>query len=570
MKKLTALLLSLVLLLGLAACSGGGDSDPNLGVYSGQSVEMFGESSPMSEVYPGENKMELKADGKADLTLDGDTIPCEWSLDGTALTVTIEGQAQTGTLEEGVLRFNFMGLMDMVFAKDGAAPQGGSGTAEGGKTEAPEEEPTAVGYFKAHSMVESGETFDREMLETLGLADFLYVILDADGSGRIALGDGETPITWDEKSLHSEGVALPYVLDGDLFTIELEGMTFTFERSDEEPPAPVIPGVFPAAFAASHEGDWHGMMKIADGTGHHADVIDSQMEVLARFVFHEDGTCTPYLAAALSGGSNFEDLAVTYNEFGDLMELEGFLANAAIVEGSNLYAMDGLLMMELYVDDGEGNTMTIYANLRRLDESWDYDYDDPALPQGAVDFYMGKSMEELVTLFGLDPADLPAASGSGAAPVAGQPTENPGFSGPTAEYNYNDKGMILFQYPSDTFTFERKFGVDTLKANDDSLKITFVADWGMDDYAEQMAGYDKYVSESGGVKEEGLAYAGFPATRCTWESVIGDISMETYILFGEGHGDYVGINVIATASSQANLDANKDVIEAVLHSVHLQ
>ena len=92
----------------------------------------------------------------------------------------------------------------------------------------------------------------------------------------------------------------------------------------------------------------------------------------------------------------------------------------------------------------------------------------------------------------------------------------------------------------------------------------------MDDYAEVMTGYEKYVAESGGVIEDALSYGGFEAIRCTWENVIGDINVETYILFGEGHGDYVGVNVIATASSQTAMDANMDVIEAVLHSVRLK
>jgi len=38
--------------------------------------------------------------------------------------------------------------------------------------------------------------------------------------------------------------------------------------------------------------------------------------------------------------------------------------------------------------------------------------------------------------------------------------------------------------------------------------------------------------------------------------------------FDEAHGDYVGVNVIATASSQSAMDANRDTLEAILHSVH--
>ena len=497
MKKLLALLLSLAMVFSLAACGGGDDKESSggkdsgketvqpsgagktdtggkkddaqlgVGVYEGYAFDMFDELMPIAEAYGGENRLELKDGGKASLTLESDTVECEWELSGESLTVTIrDGEACEGTLKDGVVTLDFMGIMDIIFAMDGA--------------EVPE---------------------------------------------------------------------LP------------------------------VPGAFPAAFAELHGGDWHGMAEIYDSTGDLADNAGNQMEIIARFAFNEDGTCTPFIAAALSGDSesNFSDLSVTYNEYGDLMLLEGELVNRPITDSSNIYVWDGVLKMDIYVDDGEGDTLNLIANLRRLDEAWDYDYDDPALPEAAVEFYMGKSMEEITELFGLDPSQLPEPSAGGGTgggesggTGGGTPTENPGFSGPTAEFDYGGKGMILFDYPSDIYTYEKKFGVESLTANDGSLKISFVADWGMDDYAESMTGYETYASESGGVIQEGLSYGGFEATRCTWENVIGDISFETYILFGEGYGDYVGVNVIATAGSQSALDANMDVIEAVLHSVRLK
>lgn len=601
MKKLFALLLVVVMVFSLAACSGDekNHNDPNLGIYKGHSVEVLGEVTPMSEVYSGRNQIELKSGGKGSFTLEGDTIDCEWELKGKTLTISIEGEDSRGTLEEGVIVLDFMGMgMDMTFVKSGAkAPEMSTSTdsdddSDGGPVSAVQ---STVRYFDAYSMTDGGEEYDRETLDMMGLSDFLYVIFYGDGTGRIALGEEEIAVTWDRDNFYLEGIVLPYDLEGDLITIELEGMEFVFHRSSEEPPEPnasgTVPdggfsgdelsgGEFPAEFIEAHSGDWHGMMEVYDATGDLADNVGSQMEVIARFVFNEDGSCTPFIAAALTGDdSNFSNLRVSYNEYGDLMILEGEFIDKPITENSNLYALGGVLMMDIYVDDGEGNTINLIASLRRLDDAWDYDYDYPVLPEDAVAFYQGMNLEEIAELFGINPGELPVASaGSGDGNTdsgsdgasGGSPTENPGFSGSTAEYDYGEKGQIFFNYPSDTYTFEHKFGVDSLNANDGSLKISFVADWGMDDYEEVMAGYDKYIAESGGVKEEGLSYGGYEATRVTWENVIGDVSMETYLLFGEGHGDYVGVNVIATAGSQANLDANMDVIEAILHSVQLK
>ena len=131
MKRILSVFLSAVLLFGLAACGGVGDKeDPKLGVYEGISVFLLGDETPMTEVYPGDNFLELKAKGKAVFTLDGDAIDCKWELDGTKLVIDIEGEECTGTLKGDVINLDFMGMMDMIFAQNGAYEFDASGKSE--------------------------------------------------------------------------------------------------------------------------------------------------------------------------------------------------------------------------------------------------------------------------------------------------------------------------------------------------------------------------------------------------------------------------------------------------------
>lgn len=125
--KIISLLLTFMLVLALAACggSGGGGAaaeDPNLGVYKMSSLMGFTleEYAKMLEITPEEAAdsmtLELKADGKADMTIDGDTQTLDWSLNGDAITLTDGQESLEGTLTDGVITLNIEG-MEMTFTK---------------------------------------------------------------------------------------------------------------------------------------------------------------------------------------------------------------------------------------------------------------------------------------------------------------------------------------------------------------------------------------------------------------------------------------------------------------------
>ena len=104
MKKLAAILLALAMLFTLAACGEkDNDSDPNLGRYEGTTIEGMGVTMNFSDIYEGENYVELKSGGKCVMTLEGDAAEGTWTLNGENITITIEGIDSTGTLKDGTL-----------------------------------------------------------------------------------------------------------------------------------------------------------------------------------------------------------------------------------------------------------------------------------------------------------------------------------------------------------------------------------------------------------------------------------------------------------------------------------
>ena len=58
----------------------------------------------------------------------------------------------------------------------------------------------------------------------------------------------------------------------------------------------------------------------------------------------------------------------------------------------------GAVYIMLHIDDGEGNKMSIQTCMRKLDEEWDEENDFPCADKAFLDFYRGKSLEEIYAL----------------------------------------------------------------------------------------------------------------------------------------------------------------------------
>ncbi|HHX37708.1 MAG TPA: hypothetical protein GX717_06990 [Clostridiaceae bacterium] len=114
-KRLFALVIAALMLIGLTACGPKGDpNDPNLGVYEAKTFEYAG-----IEMDASGDWLELMAGGRATISIEGDEFKCKWKLDGNNFTLEERGDTFKGTLEAGVIVLDIEGIT-YTFAKPGA------------------------------------------------------------------------------------------------------------------------------------------------------------------------------------------------------------------------------------------------------------------------------------------------------------------------------------------------------------------------------------------------------------------------------------------------------------------
>ncbi len=123
MKKILSLMLAALLLLSFAGCSSGDDeNDPNLGVYTAKTAEYRGLTVEVNQFFEQGFSIELKSGGKCKLTADGESANGKWTLEGTKFHVNGGGIDCDGTLENGVIRLDYDGVVFNMVNEDYVAP----------------------------------------------------------------------------------------------------------------------------------------------------------------------------------------------------------------------------------------------------------------------------------------------------------------------------------------------------------------------------------------------------------------------------------------------------------------
>ena len=182
--------------------------------------------------------MDLNDKGKCVVTVDGTKSYGKWTLNGGAFQLDCGGLNCTGTLQDEILTLNdVQGQgVTLYFVKSGSTmqqPMDGDNMTQG--TTAGSD--TDVGIYVLESASDSEYTLSKEELALVDMEDF-YIELRADGTGETYMEDFVT-FQWKDGNFYAltdpDTPAMTYTREGDLLTIEFDGMTMVFKRSDTKP-----------------------------------------------------------------------------------------------------------------------------------------------------------------------------------------------------------------------------------------------------------------------------------------------------------------------------------------------
>ena len=251
----------------------------------------------------------------------------------------------------------------------------------------------AAGEYEVYSMTTAGTTLTRSQLEAGGMAEGMFLKINADGTGEINYTGSQTnAIKVDEKAGKGKS----------------KGDFASFGKKDEEQAA--TPDSQPdMEFINDFLGDWHGMAEYYDCTGVYEANNRNQCEILARITYDEDaGELKPFVGAAFDGANQYNFKITSATEYQDdsyrYFKIGGRFMDQPLAEGSLVEyeaEYDRLWVIGI-ADDGEGNVLKLLGCLRRPGAKWDYENDYPYIDKDGVEFYKGKSLEEIAKLFKVD------------------------------------------------------------------------------------------------------------------------------------------------------------------------
>ena len=198
-------------------------SDGPYGLYLGTTYEAAGQTFQMTDIYSALCSLELLEDGSGVLTLGEEKIDVTWSLDGETFILNNQMVESEGTLKNGKIVFDFMGLdMIMTFVKDDS---GETGTQQ-------EEDEGIVACYQLYAVDQDGEYTDNETVQMIGLHDTNYMVFFDDGTVFICMEEEELLCTYDDEYIYDEdGYEVSYaIVDGLLELYMEDNMTFYFEE----------------------------------------------------------------------------------------------------------------------------------------------------------------------------------------------------------------------------------------------------------------------------------------------------------------------------------------------------
>lgn len=120
MKKLASIMFAMVFIVCISACKDGKSDDPNVGKWNAVSISMMGIDMEVAELFEGGVILELKANGRFSIDVDGEEGSGKWEYDGDLFKFSASDADMTGVIKNDRLTLtNLLGMgMDITFEKD--------------------------------------------------------------------------------------------------------------------------------------------------------------------------------------------------------------------------------------------------------------------------------------------------------------------------------------------------------------------------------------------------------------------------------------------------------------------
>lgn len=211
-------------------------ADPNQGTWKATRAETGGSTREIGTAFGSGFTLDLNDKGKCVATVAGTKAYGKWTLSGDTLQLDCSGLTCTGTLKNGLITLTDVhgqGVTLYLVKEDTVEQQ----PTDGGDMTQTTPTDTDVGIYVLESAFDDEYTLSKEELALVDM-DAFYFELRADGTGETYM-DEFVSFQWRDGNLYPltdpNTPAMTYTREGDLLTIEYDGMTMIFKRSDTKP-----------------------------------------------------------------------------------------------------------------------------------------------------------------------------------------------------------------------------------------------------------------------------------------------------------------------------------------------
>ncbi len=525
MKKITALMLVLLMALTLCACGSSPKEDQAmLGTYQLYAMD-YDENTTIlaSELFDGKNYITLKSGGSAEMCLEDDVANVKWKADGTKIVISAADGDMEGSLSGGILTLQADDT-NLYFVGEGASTDG---------------------------------------IKALTLDEMLNGVV----------GDvlNETPEAEPKTPEAPENPAPPQATDAPKPAPEVV----------ETPPAQTGP----TEVQQMWNGWYYGCIDMDNCTGEwdflNGETFDAIMYVeldsagKGRFAIYD-----PFGNMIENDNNNLyvdaechADTRYLYGDSGEVFGCELNPSDWVIVH--NLAIPEKLNVGSTSTND-DGETIGYDFQFKPWGDRWEGDNYTRFIPYfdsyiDAIDAGLDNPFGDTFRGFGIaEPAvggnDKP--SGGSDEPSGGNDKPSGGASallGPSpAVLDVNDRGVVFVYYPEDQFRYDDSYG--KLKNDETGVGILIDPMLGDTNFDELKKSYEENNSDEDDYSLTETTVNGYRAQIMKYTDWLG-ATMRVDVDFGGKHGNYYGISFAVSGDTLADCDT--DLVWAIIESMEV-